>query len=85
MAEYEVKVAYWVRGYESVAVQAESDAEAIEKAKAAALGVMEHETTPELDLGCKRHGTILWIDRHGSNPCEAIAEEVEFDTDTDPL
>ena len=36
MSEYLVKVGFWLRAYDSMTIEAATDAEAIEKAKAAA-------------------------------------------------
>ena len=41
MTEYLVKVGFWLRAYDSVTVEAVTDSEAIEKAKAAAKTAMD--------------------------------------------
>src|SRR5487761_729297 len=47
MTEYIVKIGFWLRAYDGIAVEADSDADAIEKAKAAAKAAMESGAYPE--------------------------------------
>jgi hypothetical protein len=47
MSEYAVKIGFWLPAYDGFSVEAESDAEAIEKAKAAAKTAMESSTHPK--------------------------------------
>ena len=47
MAEYIVKIGFWLRAYDSFTVEADSDAEAIGKAKAAAKTAIESRAHPE--------------------------------------
>jgi hypothetical protein len=47
MTEYSVKIGFWLRAYDSFTVGADSDAEAIDKAKAAAKVAMESDAYPE--------------------------------------
>ena len=47
MTEYIVKIAFWLRAFDSVNVEARTDAEAIEKAKVAARTAMESTAYPE--------------------------------------
>jgi hypothetical protein len=52
MTEYVVKLAFWLRAWDSVTIEAKADAEAIHKAKAAAKRAMESRVIPEsIDTG----------------------------------
>ena len=51
MTEYVVKIAFWLRAFDSVTIEATSDAEAVEKAKVAATAAMESTALP----GTHRH------------------------------
>ena len=82
MSEYIVKIGFWLRAYDGLAVEAETDAEAIEKAKAAAKAAMESGAHPEhIDIEERREGVIAFIDRAAPNGRPAVAEDVEFDDD----
>ena len=64
MTEYVVKVAFWLRAFDSVTVEADADAEAIEKAKIAATAAMASTAHPEhVDFDERREGVIAFIDR----------------------
>ena len=47
MTEYVVKIAFWLRAFDSVTIEATSDAEAVDKAKVAATAAMESTAFPE--------------------------------------
>ena len=47
MTEYTVTIGFWLRAYDSFTVEADSDAEAIGKAKAAAKTAIESRAHPE--------------------------------------
>ncbi len=82
MSEYLVKVGFWLRAYDSVTVEAATDAEAIEKAKIVAATAMDSRACPEaIDTDERRQGVIAYIDRLSSGTREAVAEDVAFDTD----
>jgi hypothetical protein len=81
MSEYTVKIAFWLRAYDGFAVNAESDAEAIEKAKIAAKAAMESVTQPEHIDWERREGVILFIDRTTSDSRVSVIEDVAFDED----
>lgn len=94
MTEYLVKVGFWLRAgacaragqrpdpWDGVTVDATTDAEAIEKAKAAAKAAMESRTYPEaIDTDERRHGVIAYIDRLALGTREPVAEDVVFDDD----
>lgn len=46
MTEYTVKIGFWLRAYDSFTVEAESDEDAVEKAKAAARRAIERSGVP---------------------------------------
>jgi hypothetical protein len=82
MTEYIVKIGFWLRAFDSVKVEARTDAEAIEKAKAAARTAMESMAIPEhVDTDERREGVIAYIDRLTSDGREEVIEDVEFDDD----
>lgn len=82
MTEYIVKIAFWLRAFDSVTLDADSDAEAIEKAKASARLAMESIAYPEhIDTDERREGVIAYIDRVTPPSREEVIEDVEFDDD----
>ena len=82
MTEYLVKVGFWLRAYDSVTVEAATDADAIEKAKTAATTAMQSRAYPEaIDTDERRQGVIAYIDRLAPGTREAVAEDVVFDND----
>ncbi|MDD2875671.1 MAG: hypothetical protein PHT60_00415 [Acidiphilium sp.] len=81
MTEYVVKIAFWLRAFDSVNIEAASDAEAV-KAKVAATAAMESTAFPEhIDTDERREGVIAYIDRTGPDGHEPVIEDVEFDDD----
>jgi len=82
MTEYVVKIAFWLRAFDSVTIEATSDAEAIEKAKVAATTAMESPAFPEhIDTDERREGVIAYIDRTAPDGNEPVIDDVEFDAD----
>lgn len=82
MRENIVKIGFWLRAYDGFTVEADSDVQAIEKAKAAAKAAMESGVHPEhIDTEERREGVIAFIDRVAADGRRAIAEDVEFDDD----
>jgi hypothetical protein len=82
MTEYIVKIGFWLRAYDGFTVEADSDAQAIEKAKAAAATAMESVAQPEhVEIEERREGIIAFIDRITSDGREAVIEDVAFDDD----
>lgn len=82
MAEYTVKVGFWVWAFDGFTVEADSDEAAIEKAKAAALKTMESRACPEhIDLDERREGIIAYIDQITPDDHRVVAEDVTFDSD----
>ncbi len=82
MTEYIVKIGFWLRAYDGFTVEADSDAEAIEKAKAAAKTGMESDAHPEhIDIEERREGIIVFIDRIAPDGRYAVIKDVTFDDD----
>jgi hypothetical protein len=82
MTEYIVKIAFWLRAFDGLTVEAETDAEAIEKAKSAAKAAMESMVYPaHIDIDERREGVIAFIDRVAPDGRHAVIEDVEFDDD----
>ncbi len=82
MTEYIVKIGFWLRAYDGFTVEAASDAEAIEKAKAAAKTAMASMAHPEhIDLDERREGVIAFIDRATPDGRQSVIEDVAFDDD----
>jgi hypothetical protein len=82
VTQYIVKIAFWLRAYDGLTVEAETDAEAIEKAKTAATAMMGLATHPEhIDIEERREGIIVFIDRITPDGRQAVIENVEFDDD----
>ena len=82
MSEYIVKIGFWLRAYDGFAVEAGSDADAIETAKAAAKTAMESSGYPEhIEIEERREGIIAFIDRITPAGREAVIEDVAFDDD----
>ena len=82
MTEYTIKIGFWLRAYDGFTVEAESDAEAIEKAKAVAKTAVQSNAYPEhIEIEERREGIILFIDRITPQGCVPVIEDVEFDAD----
>lgn len=83
MNEYRVKIGFWLSAYDSVRIEAETDAEAIDKAKLAAKAAMESGSQPEhIEIAHRRQGHIAYIDRicrDGGQ--EQVIEDLAFDDD----
>jgi hypothetical protein len=80
VTEYVVKFAFWLRAWDSVTIEA--DAEAIDKAKAAAKQAMESRVIPEsIDTDQRREGLIAYVDRLDPDRRECVVENVMFDDD----
>ena len=82
MSEYIVKIGFWLRAYDGLAIGAETDAQAIEKAKTAAKAAMESRAHPEhIDIEERREGVFAFVDRVAPDGRHAVAGDVEFDDD----
>lgn len=88
MADYRMMVGFWLCAYEETMFEAESDAEALEKAKATASSIMERQSVPT--IVCyedRRGGVIAWLDREGGagatgstvRPSTGVGQDIEFD------
>jgi hypothetical protein len=79
MSQYIVKIGFWLRAYDSFAVEADSDTDAIEQAKASARTAMESAAYPEhIEIGERREGIIVFIDRITRDGRQAVIEDVPF-------
>jgi hypothetical protein len=82
VTEYVVKLGFWLRAWDSVTIEAEADAEAIDKAKAAAKRAMKSRASPEsIDTDRRREGLIAYVDRLDPDRRECVVENVVFDDD----
>jgi hypothetical protein len=84
VTEYVVKLAFWLRAWDSMTIEAdaEADAEAIDRAKAAAKRAMESRVIPEsIDTDRRREGLIAYVDRLDPDRRECVVEDVVFDDD----
>jgi hypothetical protein len=82
MTEYVVKIGFWLRAHDSVTIEADADAEAIEKAKIAATAAMTSTAHPEhVEFDERREGVIAFIDRVTPDGREPVVEDVAFDED----
>lgn len=81
MSEYTVKIAFWLRAYDGFSIEADSDAEAIENAKARARSEMESLAQPEHVDWERREGVVVYIDRTTPKSRVSVVEDVAFDDD----
>jgi len=82
MNDYVVKVAFWLRAFDTVIVEADTDAEATEKAKIAAKVAMDSTAHPEhIDFDERWEGVIVFIDRVTPTGRQAVVDDVAFDED----
>jgi hypothetical protein len=82
VSEYFIKIGFWLRAYDGFTVEADFDADAIEKAKAAAKTAMESGAYPEhIEIAERREGIIAFIDRVTPAGREVVTEDIEFDDD----
>ncbi len=80
MTEYLVKVGFWLRAFDSVTIEAQDDAEAVDKSKVAAVQLMEATGFPDwIDQDERRAGIIAYVDRLDPQGRHTIVEDVEFD------
>src|SRR5580700_9533579 len=82
VTEYMVKLAFWLRAWDSVTIEADADSEAIDKAKVAAKRAMESRVIPEsIETDRRREGLIAYVDRLDPDRRECVVEDVVFDDD----
>ncbi len=82
MTEHSVTIGFWLRAYDSFSIEADTEAEALEKAKAGAKTAIESAASPEyIDIEARREGIILFIDRITPNGRVTVMEDIAFDDD----
>lgn len=82
MSEYIVEIGFWLRAYDKLSVEADTDELAIVTAKEAAKAAMASRAVPgHIDTDERREGLIVFIDRLTSNGREEIAVDITFDDD----
>jgi hypothetical protein len=82
MTEHSVTIGIWLRAYDSFSIEADTEAEALEKAKAGAKTAIESAASPEhIDIEVRREGIILFIDRITPNGRVTVMEDIAFDDD----
>lgn len=82
MTEYIVKAHFWLACVDTLSIEAESDAEAIETAKREAASTMESQAVPDfIDYDERREGSISYIDRVTEDGHEEASGFVSFDED----
>ena len=81
MTEYAVKIGFWLRAYDGITIEAETDAEAIEKATAKAKLEIDSLAQPEHVDWERREGVIVYVDRTTPESRVSIAEDLAFDDD----
>ncbi|MBM2713473.1 hypothetical protein JQK88_20050 [Mesorhizobium caraganae] len=80
MTEYVVKLRFWLRCWDSMAIDADSDADAIAIAPQIAREMMSAASFPEtLEADERREGLISYIDRIDAEGRNEIAEAIEFE------
>jgi hypothetical protein len=78
MTEYVVKIGFWLSAFDSLTIEADSDADAIDEAKAAMESGAFHE---HIDTDERRQGVIAYIARVTPDRPEPVVEDVDFDDD----
>jgi hypothetical protein len=82
MTEYVIRVAFRLTAFDSVVIEAASDAEALEKAPDAARALMASLAHPEhIDTDERRQGIIAFIDRLTPGGRSVVAEDIAFEGD----
>jgi hypothetical protein len=81
VSEYTVKIGFWLRAYDGFTVDADSDVEAIEKAKTAAKAAIESLAQPEHINLERREGVIVYVDRTAPDSRVSVVEDLAFDDD----
>lgn len=80
MTDYVVKLRFWLRCWDSVMIDAETDADAIAMAHQVGREMMLGSGFPEsIEADERREGLISYIDRIDAEGRNEIAEAVEFD------
>jgi len=82
MSEYLIKVGFWLRAYDSVTIEAETDEKAVNQAKVAAKTLMQSRACAEtIDTDERRRGIIAYVDRIAPGERLSVAEDVAIDDD----
>lgn len=82
MTEYAAKVGFWLRAFDSITVEADSDAEAVEKATLAATAAMGSTSPPDhIDFNERRESVITLVARITRGSRDALDERIAFDAD----
>jgi hypothetical protein len=80
MTDYVVKLRFWLRCWDSMTIDAETDAVAIAMARQVAREMMLGSGFPEsIEADERREGLISYIDRIDAEGRNEIAEAIEFD------
>lgn len=80
MTEYVVKLRFWLRCWDSMTIDADSDADAIAMAPQVARELMFATGFPEsVEADERREGLISYIDRVDAEGRNEIAEAIDFD------
>jgi hypothetical protein len=80
MTEYVVKLRFWLRCWDSVTIEADTDADAIAVGPRLAREMMAAASFPEsLEGEERREGLISYIDRIDAEGRNEIAEAIEFE------
>ena len=81
MTEYVVKIAFWLRAFDSVTIEAASDAEAIEKAKVAATAAMEIDCLPNTSTPTSNGKASSPTSTGSCRTAITVIEDVQLDDD----
>lgn len=79
MTEYVVKLRFWLRCWEGMHIEADSDEDAIRLAAVVAREMMQSASFPEsIEADERREGLVSYIDRVDAEGRNEIAEAIEF-------
>lgn len=79
MTEYIVKLRFWLRCWDSMTIDVETDVEAIDMARQVGAEMMQSAGFPEsFEADERREGLVSYIDRIDAEGRTEIAEAVEF-------
>lgn len=79
MTEYVVKLRFWLRCWDSMHIEADSDEDAIRLAAVVAQEMMQSANFPEsIEADERRGGLVSYIDRVDAEGRNEIAEAIEF-------
>lgn len=79
MTEYVVKLRFWLRCWDSMHIEADSDEDAVRLAAVVAREMMQSASFPEsVEADERREGLVSYIDRVDAEGRNEIAEAIEF-------